>query len=499
MRSVLTLITVISLVAVACGANRQPASPWDARPEVLDAFIKELAARSQFNGNILVAERGEIIYERAIGLRSPLPGDTLNLGTQFRLASASQPFTALAVMQLEEVGLLDYEDPVEKYIPEWPYKGATIRNLLNETSGFPGVRALFDRHWKPDLQDNDPGRITGGNKHMIQMFIEHLPEPYSDPGEAYRHIGTDYKLLVSVVERVSGVPYHQYLREKVFLRAGMMDTYAISPLREDPLTNRAYGMRELVDGSGLTKRDFNYLDSIEGHAIYSTVRDLHRWDRALYTDRLVSEASLEEAFAPGVLNNGKKTTIGFAWSLGDGSVSVDGYAVGFGVWLYRDLEEQNTIIILTNRNLYLWAGVIQGVRRILRGEDYELPKFDGMLFVGRTLLGEGEKAARDLYVDLKNRPGEYDLGGLTGLQALGYFLLQDGHPSEALFVFRLNSEQYPGAVLVWNMLGDAYHSLGDTNNAVASYHKALTIEPSSAHALDILQLLESRSIPPKGD
>lgn len=487
----IALQVVIACLVFANGFS-QPATERDTRLEILEAFIQELAERDQFNGNILIAEKGEVIYERALGMRSATAGDSLDLGSQFRLASACAPFTAMAVMTLKEAGLLDYEDLVEKYIPEWPYKGATIRNLLNETSGFPSVKHLFDLHWKPDLSEDNPDRIVEGNEQMIGMFIEHMPQPGAKPGEMYRHSFIDYLLLASIVERVTGSPFHQYLREKVFLPAGMNDSYAFSPLREDPLTNRAYGLMFSVDGSGVISRDFDYLQALDGFGIYSTLRDLYRWDRVLYTEQLVSQSNLSEAFTPGVLNNGEKTTTGFGWSLYWGNTSAEGYRNGFGVWINRDIEKQNSIIILSNCNVYLWGGMIQGVRHILKGEDYELPKLDGTPLVGQTLLAEGEESARDLYVDLKNRQEEYDLGGVMGLQALAYFLLQAGHQSEALFVLRLNTEEYPDVALVWNKLGDEYRSIGDTINAGANYQKALTIDENSKHALEMLQLLGLR-------
>lgn len=487
----IVLTISISWLVFGSGLSQSSEEP-DTRPEILETFIQELVERNQFNGNILVAEKGEVIYERSIGMRSPSPGDSLTLGSQFRLASACGPFTAMAVMTLQEAGLLDYGDLVDKYIPEWPYKGATIRNLLNETSGFPSFKQLFDMYWKPDLRDDDPNRIVEGNEQMIQMFIKHGPEPWAKPGEMYRHSSTDYILLATIVERVSGLPFYQYLREKVFLQAGMNNTYTFSPLREDPLTDRAYGLMESADGSGPILRDFDYMQAVDGFGIYSTLRDLYWFDRVLYTEQLVSQSNLSEAFTPGVLNNGEKTTTGFGWNLYWGNISADGYRNGFGVWINRDIEEQNCIIILSNRNINLWGGIIQGIRQILKGEGFELPLLDGTSLVGQALLAKGEEAARDLYTQLKNRPDEYDLGGVMGLQALAYFLSMEGYDSEATILLQLNTELYPEVAMVWNKLADKHCSLGDTIKAVANYEKALAIDTSSYHALDMLQLLGRR-------
>lgn len=490
-------ITVIALyLAFVCltvtSSYCQPATAPDSRLEILETFITTLAERGQFNGNILIAEEGEIIYERAIGMRSPTAGDSLNLGSQFRLASACMPFSAMAVMTLEEAGRLSFEDLVEKHIPEWPYKGATIRNLLNEISGFPEAKQLLDKHWKPDLEEDDPDRIVDGNEQVIQMYLKHRPERFAAPGEVYSHGFIGYLLLATIVERVSGLPFHQYMREKVFLPAGMTDTYVYSPLREDPLTNRAIGIMTSMDGSKLVSRDFDYLQALDGFGIYSTIGDIYKWDRILYTEKLISQANLNQAFAPGLLNNGEKTKSGFGWGLYYGMISADGYRAGFGVWINRDIEKQNTIIILCNGNTDLWGGAIQGVRKILKGEDYEWPKLDGSALVGQVLLNEGEEAALALYSDLKNRPEEYDMGGPMGLQALGHFLSLAGHQLEALFAFRLNTEQYPKIAFLWDKLADHYHKLGDTANAVTSYDKALSIDTTLTHAVEMLQKLDNQ-------
>jgi tetratricopeptide (TPR) repeat protein len=157
------------------------------------------------------------------------------------------------------------------------------------------------------------------------------------------------------------------------------------------------------------------------------------------------------------------------------------------------LDTQSTIIILSNQGDYLWAGIIQGIRHILNGEAYTLPKLNGTYRVGQALVTEGEEAARALYTDLKeSRSDEYDLGGVGGLNTLGRLLLLDGYASEAMSVFRLNVEEYPEAALVWDSLGEGYLSLGDTPGAIASFQRALAIAPDSRLVLEKLRSLEER-------
>lgn len=470
----------------------QSSNAQDARAEVLDSFIVKLASRSQFNGNILVAAKGKVIYEKSIGLHSTKPGDSLEINSQFRLASAGKPFTALAIIQLEEAGQIDYDDCIEKYIPEWPYECATIRNLLNHTSGIPSFEETTDQYWKPGLRKDDHSRIIT-NWEMINLLIENKPMWEFEPGTKFGYSDAGYVLLATIVEVVTGKPYHQYVRENLFIPAGMLDTYAISPVRHDQMKNRVMGMRLKPDGPGYVPSEFRYIDGLGGSSgIYSTVGDLFRLDRALYTSKLVSQSSLKEAYTPAKLKNGQSTRYGFGWFLRDGSVSHDGYATGFGVWIYRELNEENTVIILTTGALYLWSGINQGVMRILHGEEYVIPKKDGMRLVQVSLLNEGEKVARKVYTNLKeNHYDDYYFEAGT-MNVTGRLMLLDQHAEDALTVFRLNSELYPDVPLVWDGLGDAYLALGDTTNAIQNYQKTLTLDARFRNALKKLQLLTNK-------
>jgi len=492
----ISTFAILFLIFVSCTAP--PAESPSSKAKFFEEYITQMAELGEFNGNVLIAEKGEVIYRRSIGQRSAEVGDLLDLDAQFRLASTSKPFTAMAIMRLEEAGKLDYDDPIRKYIPEWPYDGATVRNLLNHTSGVPNVAFLFHINWKPWLGPYDPKRIVEGSEQMIQMFINHQPEVDFQPGERYGYSRAGYQLLSVIVERVSGIPFHQYMRENVFLPAGMENTYIFSPLREDPLTNRAYGIMPALDGSGLKTRDFNYLSPLTGSGgVYSTLEDLYRWDRILYTEQLVSASTLEEAFTPAILNNGDTTAYGFGWDIhktssGGKLVSHSGYSEGFGIELIRDLDEENAIIILTNYDLYLWGGVIQNLRRIMEGQDYELPKLQSIAKAfGPTLLTEGIEIARQQYFELKqNRTSDYNFE-VGELNDLGCAMLRYGYTEEALLVYQFNSEEYPELeAIVWHSLGRCYLFLGDTQNALTNFRKALEIDPDFSPSKEVLEWMK---------
>ena len=113
----------------------------------LDEFFKQCYENNQFNGNILVAKSGQIIYNKSFGISNIDPVKPLQLNSQFRLASLSKPFTAMAIMILQEQGKLEYDNEIIKYLPELPYPGITIRHLLNHISGIPKYEDLCEQYW----------------------------------------------------------------------------------------------------------------------------------------------------------------------------------------------------------------------------------------------------------------------------------------------------------------------------------------------------------------
>jgi len=279
-------------------------------------YLSEAHARDQFNGAALVFEDGKVVYQGAFGIRSIDPIDSLDLNSQFRLASVSKQFTAMAIMILKEGHKLRYDQDIRDFIPEPPCAGITIRHLLHHVSGLPDYEPLMDQHWKTDLQFDDPARYTDGNAEIIRMLVEKKPPVQFKPGEKWQYSNTGYNLLGTIVARASGVSFAEYTQKHIFGPANMSHTvmydFVIGP---DPkMSDRAYGFQTEWNGTDRTAADSHYLNYGQGEdGVYSTVGDLLKWDRILYTDKLVSKATLEEAFTPGVLNNGDSTDYGFGW------------------------------------------------------------------------------------------------------------------------------------------------------------------------------------------
>ena len=306
-------------------------------------------ARNGLNGTVLYAEQGQVIYEKAFGWRdlTTRQKDSIRIDDAFQLSSDSKMFTAEAVMLLQAQGKLDYEDDVRKYIPELPYEGITIRMLLNHRSGLPRYDAMADSFW-PDR------RKPFSNEAMIKMLVAQKPEPYSTPDATFFYNNINYALLASVVERVSGQHFEDFMRENIFEPLGMTHSYIYS-MRGDSLVSLY--MPTAVHGhemyrKGPVKSQNDYLNGVMGDKImFSTVADLWAFNRALDLNLLLPDSLQAEAFKPGSKEWKNDENYGFGWRM---SKAHPGMFFHYGWWkgyrslVIRDVAHNRFLAVLTN-------------------------------------------------------------------------------------------------------------------------------------------------------
>lgn len=325
-------------------------SPAIAQEKILkEAFDR--AASDGFSGVVLVAEDGKVLFERAAGYRSFEDQITLQTTDIFELASVSKQFTAMLVMMAKEKGLLDFDDPVEKFV-KIPYPGITIRQLLTHTSGLPDYQAIMDAHW-------DKSKVAG-NPDILDYLRKYAPPRLFPPGEKYEYSNTGYVLLGSIVEKATGKDFVALSREWIFKPLGMENTDMRSLEEKAAVPNFAAGHIQNESGKYVNANKFRssdytvWLGNRKGPGrVSSNVSDLLKWDQALYTDKLVSQQTLEEAFTPFRLNDGSRSYYGFGWDLEPKSpfgrmVSHTGDNPGYRTIIVRYIEENKTIIILNN-------------------------------------------------------------------------------------------------------------------------------------------------------
>ncbi|GAB3735917.1 serine hydrolase domain-containing protein [Spirosoma lituiforme] len=328
------------------------------------------ASTPDFSGVVLIAEKGKPVYEKAFGYKRFDTKDPITTSSVFELASVSKQFTAMAIMMLKQAGKLGYDDPVEKYIPGLPYPGITIRHLLNHTSGLPDYQDVMDQHWDK--------RKVAGNADNIAYLIQYHPARLFEPGAKYTYSNTGYMLLASIAEKASGQEFIEFCRARIFEPVGMINTDIRT--REEKLARPdvAWGHMYVAEKKRYVQADsfpqFNYaiwLGNRKGPGrISSTAADLLKWDRALYTNKLVSQQTLADAFTPAKLNDGSLTSYGFGWELSNSNklgklVWHDGDNPGYKTQITRYIDADKTVIVLCNNAYEKMPAILKTIDALL--------------------------------------------------------------------------------------------------------------------------------------
>jgi CubicO group peptidase (beta-lactamase class C family) len=240
---------------------------------------------------------------------------------------------------------------------------------------------------------------------------------FTKSGLRYRYSNPGYALLAVVVERVSGRRFGELLQQEIFAPVGMSNTFVYDgSWKKNARTAIGYDQCGQVDDGGST--------AIPGDGgVYSTVVDLFKWDQALYTERLVRQSTLAEAFAPGKVQVGT-STYGFGWNIEQNRDTKylwhQGSHAGFRAFIGRRLAQRVTVIMLTNKGNNKRQDINAAIQNILAGKPYILPRESGAEKLYRTIYESGINASLQMFYALKkSKSGDYDLGE-SELNTLGY-------------------------------------------------------------------------------
>lgn len=404
MRNVAVIITLV-ILGFSCQKPKEGQefnTITNEKTNQLDSLYTEHYHKGEFNGNVLVAEKGNIIFQKSYGLANEETKNELNIKTAFELASVSKQFTAMGIVQLQKEGKLSYDDLISKYIPELEdYEGITIRNLLTHTGGLPDYMRIAEENWdKTKIATNDS---------VIKLFQELQPEKEFEAGEKFSYSNTGYLLLGTIIERVSGNSFEAYLKEKIFTPLDMkntfvyqrryqpeeVDNYALGYIYSDSLNRKI-----LPDESG-DDSYYVYLDGIVGDGMVSSnLHDLLKWDRALYENALINEDDKKLIFSSYPTLNDEETNYGFGWRVKQDSlygkiVNHSGRWAGYLTHIERHPDNDKTIIILQNNEIKITEIPIQNTRRILYGQPIEkfisLPEDILAKYAGTYYYEDGRK------------------------------------------------------------------------------------------------------------
>lgn len=355
-------LLLITTTSFSLGLVIEPNSADDCKSEVTYQSIADMAAqrtyaqidsfyklrhKAGFNGCVMIAKNGVPIYSGAFGF-SDFKKDTLTTQTPIQLASVTKTFTSTAILLLAENGFLSVEDSLQKFFPDFPYQGMKIKHLLSHRSGLPEYI-----YWGSDYVGSDVKYLT--NEKLLQTIIKKRPPLRTSIDKMFIYCNTNYAVLASVIEEVTGMSYSKFMNDVIFSPLGMTNTFAYSP----QVGIDEYCGAKCFDSRWREWKEIMSDGVLGDKGIYSSAEDMLKWDNALRKGMLLTNESLEEAYKPRSTDRysftkTKEKNYGYGWRMvkqPDNSYLIyhNGNWHGCNNVFARDMKDGYTIIVLGNK------------------------------------------------------------------------------------------------------------------------------------------------------
>jgi CubicO group peptidase (beta-lactamase class C family) len=310
--------------------------------------MTDLHERGLFNGAVVVGSNEAILYERGFGLANVAEGVPFTPNTPSNGASMGKTLTAAAILMLQEDGLIDLDDPVTKYLPEFPYPEIKIRHLISHSSGLHPDGVYFS-YLAPEvgLQTNDQ---------LLQILVDQTPPLAFPPGSAFEYSGTGFNMAAILMERVTGKSYASFLQERIFDPLAM-DSSFVKPAEDGDWPGvRTLPYRRTNDG---TLELVNPSDNRQVYGqglIHYSARDLYRWVRSFYSNPVLSNSTLQAGLEPPVLGGEHPSGLNLLnWYYPETGRRY--YFTGEGgqyTFAYWDADRQHALVFMSNVIMPSW-------------------------------------------------------------------------------------------------------------------------------------------------
>ena len=450
----------------------------------IDELIQRYVDLGQFSGSVLIAENDEIILKKGYGLADREWNISNTPETKFRIGSVTKQFTSMLIFMLYEEGKIKLDGKLYDYLPYYRKdtgEKITISQLLNHTSGIPS-------YTNTDNFFQATGKLKAVPKDFI---IEHCSGDLEfEPGSKWVYNNSAYFILGAIIEKVTGLTYEQALTNMIFEPLGMNNSGVDNHLTI--IKKRAAGYRKTF----LFPQNDDFVDMTTPYAagaIYSTVEDLYKWDRALYTNKLISDETMKLMLTP--VSNGYAN----GWSVqsmkfdnGDSVVAYhhSGGINGFTSLIYRIPEKKQLAIAVANIIPGSVREIVTGSLNIINGDEADFPKTSLSLLLAQKLKDDIEFDSYSFFQKLKETDDYENFPGYEWeLNRFGYELLENGYIETSLKIFKINTELYPESFNVYDSMGEALVRAGKNEEAIASYQKALELNPNLISSIDALKEL----------
>ncbi|TDO20216.1 beta-lactamase [Pedobacter duraquae] len=419
----------------------------------LDTLLAKAYDLGVFKGNLLVAEKGKIIYQKTIGWTDATEQTRLTADYRLHIGSIAKEFNAVAIMILKEQGKLSLDDHVAKYLPELPgwAERIKIRNLLQYTSGVP------QSVWR-----NTKGDADNLNNLKVVTTLDF------EPGTKYAYNNNDVFLQRRIIERISGMSYESFVQEKMFIPCGI--THAVfNPGETVELVAKSYNDQKKQDNMTYEIAGWPALNLLE----------FYKWSEVLNSFRLISPAATRELCI--AFSGDNQTGLGHGTMEGNKLVkhSHDGTAKNYQALLTSDAAKGITVILMTNNKQNNLGTINRSVFSILAGKPYANLKrsfINDFQAQFENLTGQQTIA---LYNQTKSDfSDKYAFAEEGTLNEVGYYFLNKKKVADAISVFTLNTRLFPNSGNMYDSLGEAYYVQGDKSKALENYVIALKLDPT---------------------
>ncbi|PID93860.1 MAG: hypothetical protein CSA95_05185 [Bacteroidetes bacterium] len=362
---------------------------------LIDSVMRIYRRSYRFNGAVMIAERGRMLYNKTFGYGDIGEKERLTTAHSFQLASVSKQFTAAAIMILAERKELNISDSVITFFPDFPYPNVTIEHLLHHTSGLPNYMWMYENRWEETT-------LAPHNDTLMAMLANNRLGRYFRPGRKHDYSNTGYAVLACIVAKVSGKSFEDFLQDEIFTPLEMKHSFAwaqghdtLSPGKTIP----GYYRR----GRRFYRVNPSLHDGILGDkGVWSNGEDLFKWDEALNHGTLISDSMLQIAFTPFKLHGRWEVPYGYGFRIkkinGKKTVYHNGLWEGFRLNFYRYVEDQRTVFVMDHTNLTITGIMARRFRRLLeRTKD----NHETQLLV-ETALSNSPETAIKLYFLLRH-------------------------------------------------------------------------------------------------
>lgn len=429
----------------------------------INELMNKSNERDLFNGNVLVAKQGKVIYQKSFGFTDESQNAQLTKKSIFNFGSIAKEFNAVSIMMLVERGQLNLDDPISKYnldLPKWSEK-VTTRHLINYASGIPRIENKM---------------IVPKNDEEAWEILRKTDTLLFEPGKGYRYDNGNVFLQRRIIEKITGMTFQDFVTKNI-----------LQPLK---MNNSVFDAK-----SDYKNRTFCYdMDNVRCPEIefisgwlWLDINDMYKWIDAMNQNRLISKKSYETL----LINPYAKEEGG---SLGmytekDELQRHNGISYKFESILLNDMKN-DVIVILASNNLNKVYSLGYLINDIMKGKAYEIPKKSVSLALRKIAFVDGNKAIETYYTLKKNSENEYAFYNPSELNALGYELLRAGKINESIEIFKLVVKEFPQNPNVVDSLGEAYYTNKQYELALVCYKKAIELGGTGGNAEKMLKKIE---------